>query len=105
MSLVINTKVRGSPTRNVVKFLRIFNTPFSHFSVIQYFNRYFERQKYGLIYKNPLIKREIIIFIFAAKAAIALPLSLFAGGYPVRPHRTHASRGYRKAFFPQEHER
>ena len=37
MTFVINTKVRGSPTCNVVEFLRIFNTPLSHFSVIQCF--------------------------------------------------------------------
>ena len=37
MSFVINTKVGGPPTRDVVEFLRIFNTPLSHFSVIQYF--------------------------------------------------------------------
>ena len=31
MTCVINTKVRSTPTCNVVEFFRIFNTPFSHF--------------------------------------------------------------------------
>ena len=34
MTLVIDTKVRSSPPFNIVEFFRIFNTPFSHFSVI-----------------------------------------------------------------------
>ena len=39
MTCVINTKVRSTPTRNVVEFFRIFNTPLSHFLLFSVFSK------------------------------------------------------------------
>ena len=39
MTFVINTKVRGTPTCDVVEFLRIFNTPLSHFLLFSVFSK------------------------------------------------------------------